>query len=368
MYIYSAIGFRNTISTIYPIWNLISFFSVPAMKDAKQVTTKDEKPKISCCCCCKEYCDLLTNPSCYYILYMLILNFPIYLYGSYVFHSVSYWLFITFGLAQEDYFVFALATYMTGLVMSCCCNCFWGIGFFGKTSKKGREYSVNPLYYALASSTIAFIIGTIVYFTLYRPIDRQTLLNGGKNQWTKLYVGGVITGLFVFPQQYWSSAAWQWAIDFDNQSRDKKGHKRTEAIIVTLSLAFNFGAFEVGSGLAKSIFTGNPARCDTTIHPGYQPEECYMFLYYSYFYPALFLFPWGLAGMYFYPLKGEKLKQLYRKQGDYQDAVEHTDSWATFVHVEQPQPVQTVIPSNVMLDQENSQPDVVQQVIGNPLD
>ena len=116
--------------------------------------------------------------------------------------------------------------------------------------------------------------------------------------------------------------------------------------------------------IAQSLFLGNNPLCDTTLQPGYQKEECYMTLYYSYFYPTLFLFPFGLAGMYFYPIKGEKLKQLYRKQGDYQDAIQHTDSWATVV---QATPIQTLNPSNVSIVQQNSQPDVVQPVVGNPL-
>lgn len=330
------------------------------MKDAKQVTKIDEKPSNILA----EYYDILTCPSCFYVRWMWILGFPIGIYGSYWINTVLYWLFISYGLAQEDYGIFAVISAFTGLIVSCCCNCFWGIGYFGKKSKKGREYSINPRNYAIAFTVIAYAISQTVYWTLYRPLDRQTLLDGGKNDWVKLYLGGVITGFWGFPQSYWSSAAWQWAIDFDNQSRHKKGHKRREAVIGALSATISAVCTVIGRAIAQSLFLGNNPLCDTTLQPGYQKEECYMTLYYSYFYPTLFLFPFGLAGMYFYPIKGEKLKQLYRKQGDYQDAIQHTDSWATVV---QATPIQTLNPSNVSIVQQNSQPDVVQPVVGNPL-
>ena len=92
-----------------------------------------------------------------------------------------------------------------------------------------------------------------------------------------------------------------------------------------------------------------------------------MTLYNSYLYPLFFLVPYGLVGMYFYPIKGEKLKQLYRKQGDYQDAVQDTDSWATVVQAKPIGEIQTLNPSNVSIVQQNSQPGVVQPVVGNPL-
>ena len=98
------------------------------MKDAKQVTKIDEKPSNILA----EYYDILTCPSCFYVRWMWILGFPIGIYGSYWINTILYWLFISYGLAQEDYGIFAVISGFTGLIVSCCCNCFWGIGYFGK--------------------------------------------------------------------------------------------------------------------------------------------------------------------------------------------------------------------------------------------
>eukprot|EP00942_MAST-04A_sp_MAST-4A-sp1_P005782 g5782.t1 len=297
---------------------------ISAMKDAKQQTSKDERSVHIW----SEYKDILTNPSTFYVRWMLILWFPGGIMGSYYINTVLYWAFFSYGLAPEDLVWFGLAAYFTGMFVSCACNCVWGLGFFGKKSKKGREYSVNPLKYALFFGVLSFIIGTTVYLTMYTPIDRQILKDGGKNDWVKLYLGGVITGFWGFPQSYWHASAWQWAIDFDNQSRHNSGHKRREAVIGALSASISAASSAIGITIAVVTIA---SLCDTRLRPGDLTEKCYMTLYNSYLYPLFFLVPYGLVGMYFYPIKGEKLKQLYRKQGDYQDAIQHTDSWATVV-------------------------------------
>ena len=319
-----AIGIRRVISIIYPILGCFSFFGVIAMKDAKQVSRKDEKAVNIL----TEYKDVLINPSTKYVRWMWALMLPGSVYGSFITNSFLYYVFWVIAIPPEDYILLVLASAPTGLIVSCCMTTIMGC-FFAKKSKQGREKSLNPLNYALGFGIFDTLLGLTLWVVWMQPADRDMLRDGGKGSWLNLYLWGLITGFFSFPVEYWRRAAVTWAVDYDNQAREKSGNKRREAIIYALSSVI-FGICNLlGNIIASSMILGEDPLCDTRLSAWEMPDKCTWTLFNCYVYPAIALLIWTTTLTYFYPLKGKKLEDLYKTQGHYQKAVHGTDAWNT---------------------------------------
>ena len=324
-----AINLRNIISGIYPIWNLISFASVPAMKDAKQVADHHLKVKVTLKKVLEEYKDILTGPSTFYVRYMWLLGFPAAVWGSYYLTTVIYWLFWVVGVPQEDFIWFILLTYFCGLTLSVVLNCIFGLLIYGKASKNGREKSLNPLKAGLVGISFNWVLSLVLYWMWFQPIDRDVLKNGGKGNYMLAFTYIMVLAPGAVPMAYWTAAAWQWAIDYDNQSREKQGNKRREATIGALSTTLSVVSSLIGLTIASTLLIGDSPVCDTRLSAPNISKECVDILFWSFLIPNPFLFFWIAILAYNFGLKGKKLENLYLKQGQYQVAIVGTDSWNT---------------------------------------
>ena len=275
-----------------------------------------------------EYKDILIGPSAKYVRWIWVLAIPGSIYGSFFINSILYFIFYVIGIPPEDMGIFGLVSYSTGLVVSCCMTPFMGC-LFAKKSKDGREKSRNPLNIAIGCGIFDQLLALGLAAFWFQPIDREILKNGGKGEWGILFLWGFITGFFGFPMEYWRRAATTWAIDFDNQAREKTGHKRREAIIYAMSSTLYGLCGLIGIAIAQSFVIGDDPLCDTTLSAAEMPDKCTWTLYYCYMFPPLAIMIWTVTWTWFFPLKGKKLEDLYKTQGHYQKAVSGTDAWNT---------------------------------------
>ena len=183
---------------------------------------------------------------------------------------------------------------------------------YSQKSQKGREHSRDPRIVAMISMTILSISQFVIMGIMWQPRP-----NGHEAGWPEVYailVWGVFDQTFLSVYTFWLSSAAGWVVDEDIHYQSTRGGKRREGFYKAVEDQVNAISKFIAIAWINSYLFGDNAVCNTNYSIDNQKPDCgqAFFILYLVFHPSLRLIQVLL--MYFFPITGERLKTLYRRQ------------------------------------------------------
>ena len=218
-----------------------------------------------------------------------------------------------------------ILTVMVGLTTQIVAAGMWGWAF-GTTSAEGREKSRNPRNWQLAGTALC-VVCNFVAILLDPPTDRDKA-----GTYRGILIAYALTRVFHSPHDYWWNAVRGWQIDEDCH-RLGLGMKRREGTIVAM---LNFGV-ALGSCFVVLLFSfvlvGEDPVCDTRLAAKDVSQTCVDVLWYSFLIGLPLIKCVVFVLVLTHPIRGERLVQLIRRQGEHHQAVDSLGAYK-----EQPEP------------------------------
>ena len=316
-----AQSFRLTIVSIVAISNLFGFLAINPQRDALQHDGETTKGV------CQEYYELLksSHPSARAIKWTLYTQFCEYCYDQTR---------LVFGYAMILYVQnVPLVTFGTVVGISVVAGIFtrllmvpiWTY-IFGRKSKDGREKGKDPRMTMLVWTGINCILIIIIIATLLKPLPRDTYGNG-----INYMLWAVYWEIYHSFSNFWNDMAKAWAMDEDIHyyATVLKTGKRRETVVNSLTRIIGL----IGNIMALILYIvvmGTPdSVCDTKLASLDMDQACpdTVWMVWMIVIPLFTILK--MVGVYFYPITGKRLEELYLKQAEVQLAVEGTASFKT---------------------------------------
>ena len=211
----------------------------------------------------------------------------------------------------------------TGYILTVLCGLFTQIiaaGLFGyiygKVNPKGRELSRNPRNMQILGCALCAVCN-FVAILVDQPTKRDEV-----GSYHGLLIAYALTRMLHSPYDYWWNSVRGWQIDEDCH-KFGIGKKRREGVIVGL---LNFG-IAIGSTVSviviSVVLVGNNPICDTRLAAKDMSEDCIYFVWYTYLLGLPIMKLVVLAIVFYHPIKGDRLKRLYKTQGRHHQVVDN---------------------------------------------
>jgi hypothetical protein len=183
---------------------------------------------------------------------------------------------------------------------------------------------------AILFTSTFIVIHVVVVFFMLQPRTLGVEIGQGTSEIIAVTVWSITWEVGSSIWDFWNNAVQSWIVDEDVQYNKNITGKRRETVVKALG---NFGASLgtfIGLAVVNAYVIGDSV-CNTNYSHDNQTPACQngLFYFWGLIIPAVRILVVVL--IYFFPITGERLKQLYINQGQTQLALPGTDSELTVV-------------------------------------